>query len=482
MNTPTFESIAGYEREKAELERLCEVFKNRDRYESMGARMPKGIIFYGEAGTGKTLFARVLANACGLETFRIDLGDVEDASAICKLIRKAFETAKNCGSQAMVFFDEVDKVLPCFDENYVTDRAKTILAQLLTLIDGMDGSSRIIFVGTCNDYEALPETLIRPGRIDKKISIGMPSLASRTAILKMYAEKTACTFEMPMKELASLTAGFSCAALETLVNECVLCADEDGFVPRERIRQRFFEIEREDIPRRRSLADDTIRACRNLGSFVVARSFDEGDYTLSLKDYSCCNDFFNAILSGFDSGYFYSSDRFDDEEYEDDYEDDYDEDGEDVACEEDGEDGIGECSEEAPFTRLHGKTDYLRAIAVRLGGMAAEELMLGEIYENVKYDLNVADEILFSMSELGMFGISRRYSGRRDEICMPDSWTEQLFGMFDRILEEQYGLAKEIVAKNRGIIKKLMPVLADKGTLSKEEAEPLLEKFGGIRI
>ncbi len=481
MNTPTFESIAGYEREKAELKRLCEVFKDRERYENMGARMPKGIIFYGDAGTGKTLFAKVLANECGLETFCIDLGDVEDTSAICKLIRETFEAADSCGKQAMVFFDEVDKVLPCYGENYVTDRAKTILSQLLTLIDGMESSSRIIFVGTCNDYENLPTTLIRPGRIDKKIAIGMPSLSSRTAILKMYAERTACTFEMPMKELASLTAGFSCATLETLINECVLCSDKDGFVPRERIRQRFFEIEREDIPRKRSLADDTIRACRNLGSFVVACTFDEGDYTLSVDGDTCCNDFFDSILSDFDSGY--CEDEFDDDidfsqglGDDDDFDDDFDGDEEDC-----GKATGSVCDEEKPFARLYGKTDYLRAIAVRLGGMAAEEIVLGELYENIKYDLNVADEILFSMSELGMFGIPRRYSEKRNDVCYPDAWTEQLFALFDRVLEEQYELAKEIVAKNRGVIKKLMPVLAEKGTLSKEEAEPLLKKFGGIR-
>ena len=217
-----FENIAGYETEKAELKRLCDIFNNRAKYEQKGAKLPKGIIFYGEPGTGKTLFSKVMASVCGLEVFKIDLGDVENESAICRHIKKTFIKAAKRKEPTMIFFDEMDKVLPNDNEDYYTDRSKTILTQLLTLIDGMDSAKNIVFVATCNDYDALPETLTRPGRLDKKIGIGAPSYSSRVEILKMYAKRSSCRFEMSMEDIAKICSGFTCAALETLINDCIL--------------------------------------------------------------------------------------------------------------------------------------------------------------------------------------------------------------------------------------------------------------------
>ena len=148
----------------------------------------------------------------------IDLGNLVDKSSLPKKIKKAFESARESDEPAMIFFDEIDKVLPNESEEYYSDHSKAILAQLLTLIDGMNCNKNFIFVATCNEYENLPSTLIRPGRIDKKIHIGPPDYHSRVEILKLYAGKTNCTFEMNMDELAKLCNGFSCAALETLIN------------------------------------------------------------------------------------------------------------------------------------------------------------------------------------------------------------------------------------------------------------------------
>ena len=307
-----FDSIAGYETEKEELKKLCEIFNCREKYEKKGAKLPKGIIFYGEPGTGKTLFSKVMASVCGLEVFKIDLGDVENESAICRHIKKTFIKASKRKEPTMIFFDEMDKVLPNYNEEYYTDRSKTILTQLLTLIDGMDSAGNIVFVATCNNYSVLPETLTRPGRLDKKIGIGSPNYSSRVEILKMYAQKSSCRFEMTMEDVAKLCVGFSCAALETLVNECILQSDEEGIVSESLIRERFFEIKNEDIPRERSTVDDTVRACRNVGAFIVAKTFNSGHYVLNLEFDTACNDFFNAILSEYDSDY--EEDDYDDDE------------------------------------------------------------------------------------------------------------------------------------------------------------------------
>lgn len=492
----TFDSIAGYKREKAELMRLCEIFNNRGKYEAKGAKLPKGIIFFGEAGTGKTLFAKVMADTCGLRVFKIDLAEIESETAICKTIRKTFALAAKCGEPAMVFFDEVDKVLPNYNEDYVTDRSKTVLTQLLTLIDGMNSATNIVFVATCNDYDDLPETLTRPGRIDKKIGIGLPNYSSRVAILKMYASRTPCTFEMAMEEIAKLANNFSCAALETLINECILQADDNGFVSRSLLQGRFFEIKNEDILRDTISEDDAIRACRNVGSFVIARTMNGGTYTLNLDNSTACNDFFNRIFSDYVSTYL-MGDNYDEDdeisEYDSDH--DYDDDGEGYYDEfgnyindrddfdDDDDDDVDDVDEktETPAS-FFSKTDLINAITVRLGGYAAEEIVYNDVYDNVKKDLNLIDSMLFSMSANGMFGLSRRFSPvREDNMCYSDAWTDCLYTTLDNVLEECYIKAKAVVEKNEQLIRKLIPILVEKRVIDKKDCEPILYELGGIR-
>ena len=298
-----FTDIAGYPQEKAELQRLCDIINDREQYLARGAKLPKGVIFYGGTGTGKTLFAKVMASTCNLKMIEIDLGSPSDGNALLKKIKKAFEGARRSGEPAMIFFDEMDKVLPNAREEYYSDHSKAVLAQLLTLIDGMNSDKNFIFVATCNNYAELPAALVRPGRIDKKIQIGLPDRASRAEILKLYAGKTSCTFEMSMEELAKLCGGFSCAALETLINECVLQSDERGFVSEQLIKERILESRSGDLPRRPPTQADMITACRNIGCFIVARSLNTGDYLLRLGDDTVCNLYFNGAIGRYDDDY-----------------------------------------------------------------------------------------------------------------------------------------------------------------------------------
>lgn len=455
-----FDSIAGYETEKEELKKLCEIFNHREKYEKKGAKLPKGIIFYGEAGTGKTLFSKVMANVCGLEVFKIDLGDVENEAAICRHIKKTFTKAAKRKEPTMIFFDEMDKVLPNDDEEYYTDRSKTILTQLLTLIDGMDSAGNIVFVATCNDYDSLPETLTRPGRLDKKIGIGSPNYSSRVEILKMYAQKSSCRFEMTMEDIAKLCVGFSCAALETFVNGCILQSDADGFISESVIRERFFEIKNEDIPRERSAEEDIVRACRNVGAFIVAKTFNAGHYVLCLDIDSVCNDFFNGIISEFD-------DDYEEDDY-DDYEDD------------------DEAFESKAFwgCKYYSKHDFINTITVLLGGYAAEELILHKVYDNVSAYFSLVDDILFTMAKNGMWGVDLRYSAYRHNEILPylSLRVEKLNCIFDETIKECYKEAKGILAKNETLLKKLIPCLVEKQILQAEECEQLLDSWGGVQV
>lgn len=458
-----FKDIAGYEEEKAELRRLCDLIANRERVEKLGGEMPKGIIFYGGPGTGKTLFARVMASECGLKVVKIDVGDVNNGVQICKRIRRVFDHAAKSKERCMIFFDELDKVLPNAMEEYYTDQAKTILAQLLTAIDGMDSAKNFIFVATCNDYGALPSTLVRPGRIDKKICVDNPSYASRVEILKMYAQKTPCRFEMTMEELAKLSSGFSGAALKTLINECVLQSDENGFIAKALVTERILEIKNEDIPRGKSSVSDSINACRNLGAFIVARAFNDGKYVVKLSGSSTGNGFFGKILSEF------GDDDYDDEDDDDDNDDNEDDNADESA----GNSGV--C--------YYSKSDLLNTVCVLLGGYAAEELIFNKTYDNLSYNTSIIQSILMDMSRHGMFGLSNVFFSWRDEqLNYPDEFIARLNNLFVDTVEECYAKAKRIVADNQSIIKKLIPILVEKEYIDAKVCEPIIRELGGIRV
>ena len=445
-----FDRIAGYKKEKEELTALAEIFKNRKKYELKGATLPKGIIFYGPAGTGKTLFSEVLAQECDLKKISISLADSVSEGDICRRIRKAFLQGAKGKNPTMIFFDELDKVLPNEREEYYTDRSKTVLAQLLTLIDGMEKVNNIVFVATCNDYYALPESITRPGRFDKKICLGLPDYSARVAILDMYMKASPTQFEMTAETIAKLTAEFSSAALKTLVNDCILVSDESNYISEDVIRKKIIEIKEEDLPTERSEQSYNVDAVRNVGAFIVAKTYSNSDYVLTVDGNKVGNGFLDAVI---------------DEVESDDY-DDYDEDDDD-----DDESGDS-CS-------LYSKNDLLAAIMALLGGVAAEELVFNKIYDNLKYNVSSVDNIVFKMANCGMLGFGLYYNEFRDH-QYSEKYREQLERAFIQIKEDCYEKAKEIVGKNEALIKKLVPVLIKRKSIEKSECEALIEEFGGI--
>lgn len=445
-----FDRIAGYKKEKEELTALAEIFKNRKKYELKGATLPKGIIFYGPAGTGKTLFSEVLAQECDLKKISISLADSVSEGDICRRIRKAFLQGAKGKNPTMIFFDELDKVLPNEREEYYTDRSKTVLAQLLTLIDGMEKVNNIVFVATCNDYYALPESITRPGRFDKKICLGLPDYSARVAILDMYMKASPTQFEMTAETIAKLTAEFSPAALKTLVNDCILVSDESNYISEDVIRKKIIEIKEEDLPTERSEQSYNVDAVRNVGAFIVAKTYSNSDYILTVDENKVGNGFLDAVI---------------DEVERDDY-DDYDEDDDD-----DDESGDS-CS-------LCSKNDLLAAITALLGGVAAEELVFNKIYNNLKYNVSSVDDIVFKMANYGMLGFGLYYNEFR-EYQYSEKYREQLVRAFIQIKEDCYEKAKEIVGKNEALIKKLVPALIKRKSIEKIECEALIEEFGGI--
>ncbi len=456
-----FDKIAGYKKEKEELQTLVNIFNNRKKYEQKGATLPKGIIFYGPAGTGKTLFSEVLAQECSLEKITISIADSSSEYNICRRIRRAFETASKKNAPTMIFFDELDKVLPNEDEEYFTDRSKTILAQLLTLIDGMEKVNSAVFVATCNNYYSLPESLTRAGRLDKKICLDYPDCEDRTAILDMYMKTSPTKFEMSAESIAKLTNGFSPAALKTLVNDCILVSDENNCVSESKIREKVVEIRDEDLPVERSEQSYTIDAVRNLGSFVVARSYSNSDYVLSVEDDTVCNGFLDSIINNAD----YDYDDYDDYDDDDDY-DDYDA--------EDDDDDMFDSS-----YSICSKNDLMAAITALFGGVVAQELVFGKTYDNLLDNFNSVDNILLKMSACGMLGLELHFNNDND-YAYSEKMRERLEEEFLRIKQDCYAKAKACILKNESLLKKLVPILVSRKSIEKVECEQLIEELGGL--
>ena len=447
-----FDRIAGYKKEKEELMALAEIFNNRKKYELKGATLPKGLIFYGPAGTGKTLFAEVLAQECSLKKINISISDSVSENNICRRIRKAFLQGAKGRIPTMIFFDELDKVLPNEREEYYTDRSKTILAQLLTLIDGMERANNIVFVATCNDYYALPESITRPGRFDKKICLDLPDYTSRVAILDMYMKASPAKFEMSAESIAKLTGEFSPAALKTLVNDCILVSDESNYISENVIREKIIEIKEEDLPTERSEQSYTVDAVRNVGAFIVARTYSNSDYVLTVEENKVCNGFLDAIINSADYDY-------DDDDY-------YDEDDDDD-------------KETSTSYSLCSKNDLLAAITALLGGMAAQELIFNKTYDNMEYSLDKVNDLFLKMSANGMLGLELFYK-RFDEFPYSNSVIERLGETITKTKLECYEKAKEIVNKNESLIKKLIPILIKRKSIEKDECEALIAELGGV--
>lgn len=447
--------IAGYEAEKRELQTLIEIFNNREKYREKGASLPKGIIFYGKSGTGKTLFAQVLAAECTLKVIKVDLPTAGEQD-VCRLIRKAFIKGARSRKPTMIFLDELDKLLPNQREEYCTDQSKAVLTQLLTLIDGMHTVDDIVFVATCNDYDDLPESLTRAGRFDKKIALGLPSFSSRTAILRLYANASSCQFALAAENIAKLCTGFSCAALKTLINECVLRSDEHNFISEELIREKVAEITDEDLVCKKSDASKSVQAARNIGSFLVSREYSKSDYLLSLNENTVCNVFLDSVITGINDEY----DDYDDDEY-----DDYDVDDDDKKDEK---------TNDLPIS----KNDYLAAITALLGGYASEELLFHKTYNTLDHSMRSIKYIFCEMEECGMLGW--RMTFKCDHSDCSSDLMEREEALFEQIVTECYEAAKATVTKNERLIKELIPVLIRRESIEKEECEQILAGLGGV--
>lgn len=222
----TFKDVAGIDSEKQELMEVVEFLKNKDKFKSLGARVPRGVLLSGEPGTGKTLLARAVAGEANVPFFATsgsDFSGIIVGLGVAK-IKEIFDLAKR-NAPCILFIDEIDAIgqsrsKHSFNDN---DREQT-LNQLLIEMDGFANDTGIIVIAATNRPDMLDAALLRPGRFDRQIHIDLPNLEGRRDILELHAKKFKINDNVSMMDVARGTTGFSGADLENLLNEAALHA------------------------------------------------------------------------------------------------------------------------------------------------------------------------------------------------------------------------------------------------------------------
>lgn len=226
----TFADVAGIDSEKQELSEIVDFLKNKDKYKSLGARVPRGVLLSGQPGTGKTLLARAIAGEANVPFFAAsgsDFSGIIVGLGVAK-IKEIFEMAKR-NAPCILFIDEIDAIGQKRSTHSYNDQDREqTLNQLLIEMDGFANDTGIIVIGATNRVDMLDAALLRPGRFDRQVYIELPDMAGRREILDLYAKKVKVGDEVNLQDIARGTTGFSGADLENLLNEAALHAVRNG--------------------------------------------------------------------------------------------------------------------------------------------------------------------------------------------------------------------------------------------------------------
>lgn len=225
-----FHSVAGNEEAKESLNDIVDFLKNPEKYASYGARMPKGVILYGDPGTGKTLLAKAVAGEAGVPFYAVSGSDFIQVyvGVGASRIRNLFKKAKTHG-KAVIFIDEIDAIGKQRDsgKNGGNDERDQTLNALLTEMSGFSESTGIVVMAATNRLDMLDSALLRPGRFDRHIEVSLPDIAAREKILNLHLKNKPIK-NVDLKDLAHKTAYFSGAKLESLTNEAAILACKDN--------------------------------------------------------------------------------------------------------------------------------------------------------------------------------------------------------------------------------------------------------------
>lgn len=445
----TFADVAGLVEEKEQLEEIVDFLAAPQKYTKLGARIPKGVIMVGPPGTGKTLLAKAVAGEAGVPFFSISGSDFVEmfVGVGASRVRDLFAEAKK-NAPCIVFIDEIDAVARRRGSGLGGghDEREQTLNQMLVEMDGFGINEGIIVMAATNRVDILDPAILRPGRFDRRIHVGLPDVRGREDILKVHAKNKPLGEDVDLGEIARTTAGFAGADLENLLNESAIAAARDnrGFIVDEDIRKSFIKV--------------------GIGAEKKSKIISDKD-----KRITAFHEAGHAILFHLlpDVGPVYT-----------------------VSVIPTGQGAAGYTMPLPEKDEMHlTKGKMLQDITVCLGGRIAEKIAFDDVTTGAVQDIRQATEAARDMvtkygfsDELGMIN----YSTSDDEVFIgrdighTKNFSESTSEVIDRevkkIVDGCHDRATKLLEENVDVLNRLADLLIEKERIGQEEFEALFEQ------
>ena len=445
----TFKNVAGLQEEKEDLEEMVDFLRNPQKYTSVGARIPKGVILVGPPGTGKTLLAKAVAGEAGVPFFSISGSDFVEmfVGVGASRVRDLFEDAKKA-APCIVFIDEIDAVARRRGTGMGGghDEREQTLNQLLVEMDGFGVNEGIIVMAATNRVDILDPAILRPGRFDRKVAVGRPDVKGRVEILQVHSKEKPLGEDVDLARVAKTTSGFTGADLENLMNEAAILAARENrsFIRQSDIDRSFVKvgIGAEKKSRVISEKEKKITAYHESGHAILFHVLpDVGPvHTVSIIPTGVGAAGYTMPLPG------------DDEMF-------------------------------------NTKGRMLQDIMVSLGGRIAEEIIFGDVTTGASQDIKHASKIARAM--VTQYGMSEKvgmidYGSDDDEVFIgrdfghvrtySDEVTASIDEEVKRIIDECYDKAKAIILDHRDVLESCTALLIENEKIGQEEFEALFRK------
>ncbi|UCE97691.1 MAG: ATP-dependent zinc metalloprotease FtsH [Dehalococcoidia bacterium] len=449
-NTPTvtFNDVAGVEEAKQELQEVVDFLRSREKFQALGARIPKGMLLVGPPGTGKTLMARAIAGEAGVPFFSISGSEFVEmfVGVGASRVRDLFDQAKR-NAPCIIFIDEIDAVGRHRGAGLGGghDEREQTLNQILVEMDGFDTNTSVIVIAATNRPDILDTALLRPGRFDRRIVLDLPDITGRTAILKIHSSDKPLDEAVDMESLAKLTVGFSGADLANLVNEAAILAGrrDKKSIGTEELEESIDRViagpERKS--RKISTKEKEITAYHEAGHALVAWLLPNADPVHKIS----------IVARGMSLGHtrqLPTEDRY-----------------------------------------LETYSRYKDMLATLMGGRVAEEIIFNEMSTGAAHDIKIAtDEAHKMITAYGMsdklgprtFGNKQEMVFLGREISEQRDYGDKVANLIDEevrnLIQQAHETAKDLLTKNKRKLKTIAERLITKETLEGEELETLFNE------